>query len=100
MNHRLSVRLPDELAEGIDARARHSGKTKSAVVRDTLTNAGLAVKRDVQPFPELLKRAAALRARQPEMTDVVALLREVRDGSPLRLRLRRLNIPFMEADLA
>jgi hypothetical protein len=48
---------------------------------------------------ELLQRAAALRATQSEPTDAVALLREIRGGS-LRLRLQRLTVPFIAADLA
>ena len=100
MSRRLSVRLTDELARGLETRARRSGKTKSEVVREVLRTSGVAPRANTQSLTEVLDRAAALRARQPEMTDVVALLREVRDGSPLRLRLRRLSIPFMEADLA
>lgn len=100
MSRRLSVRLSDQLAEGVDARARRLGKTKSEVVREALKIAGLrAVKRDPADIADLLGQAAALRARQSKPTDVVALLHEVR-GDSLRLRLRRLTVPFMEADLA
>jgi len=100
MSSRLSVTLSDDLAEGIDARARRSGKTKSEVVREALRIAGLrAAKRDPAAVADLLEQAAALRARQSEPTDVVALLHEVR-GDALRLRLLRLTVPFMEADLA
>jgi predicted transcriptional regulator len=100
MRHRLSVRLPDELAEGIDARARRSGKTKSQVVREALKAAGVrAVRRDPAVIAGLLEEAAALRARQSKPADVVALLHEAR-GDSLRLRLRRLTVPFTEADLA
>jgi Arc/MetJ-type ribon-helix-helix transcriptional regulator len=100
MGHRLSVRLPDELAEGIEAKVRRTGKTKSEVVREALKLAGVrVVKRDPAKMVELLQRAAALRASQSEPTDVVALLDEVR-GDSLRLRLRRLTVPFIEADLA
>ncbi len=100
MRHRLSVRLPDELAEGIDERARRSRKTKSEVVREALKVAGVrAVRRDPAALAELLEEAADLRARQSEPTDVVALLHETR-GDSLRLRLRRLTVPFREADLA
>jgi Arc/MetJ-type ribon-helix-helix transcriptional regulator len=99
MGHRLSVRLPDELAEGINARARRLGKTKSEIVRDALKIAGLrAARREPAVVADLLEQAAALRARQSEPTDVVALLHEVR-GDSLRLRLRQLTIPFMGADL-
>lgn len=101
MNRRLSVRLPAELAEGIDARAKRSGKTKSEVVRDALKAAGVRrVKRDPAAFADLMKRAAALRASQSEQTNAVELLRQIRDGPSLRLHLRRLTVPFMQADLA
>ncbi len=100
MRHRLSVRLPDELAEGIEARVRRTGQTKSEVVRESLKLAGVrVVRRDPAKMAELLQRAAALRARQSEPTDVVALLHEAR-GDSLRLRLRRLTVPFTAADLA
>jgi Arc/MetJ-type ribon-helix-helix transcriptional regulator len=100
MRHRLSVRLPDELAEGIEAKVRRTGKTKSEVVREALKLAGVrVVRRDPVKMAELLRRADALRAGQSEPTDVVALLDQVR-GNSLRLRLQRLTVPFMEADLA
>jgi Arc/MetJ-type ribon-helix-helix transcriptional regulator len=100
MKHRLSVRLPDDLADGIEAQVRSSGKTKSEVVREALKAAGVRVVRlDPGVVAELLKEAAELRARQPKPTDVVALLDEKR-GNSLRLRLRRLTVPFMDADLA
>jgi len=100
MTQRLSVRLGDDLARGIETRARRSGKTKSEVVREALRAAGVVAKGDSKSFAELLERAAALRAHQSEPTDVVALLRRVRDGSTLRLQLMRLSIPIMQADLA
>jgi Arc/MetJ-type ribon-helix-helix transcriptional regulator len=100
MRHRLSVRLPDELAEGIEAKVRRTGQTKSEVVREALKLAGVrVVRRDPAKFAELMQRAAELRATQTEPTDVVALIRKVR-GESLRLRLRRLTVPFMQADLA
>ena len=100
MKHRLSVRLPDELAEGIEARVRRTGQTRSEVVRESLKLAGVrVVRRDPAKMAELLQRAAALRASQSEPTDAVALLHEIRGGS-LRLRLRRLTVPFTAADLA
>lgn len=100
MRHRLSVRLPDELAEGIEAKVRRTGQTKSEVVRESLKLAGVrVVRRDPAKMAELLQRAAVLRASQSEPTDVVALLHEAR-GDSLRLRLRRLTVPFLEADLA
>lgn len=100
MSRRLSIRVPDELAEKIDAQARHLGKTRSDVIRDALTRTGPVAEPSPILFSELLKRAAALRARQPEPTDVAALIREIRDGAPLRLRLMRLTVPLIEADLA
>ena len=99
MNRRLSVWLPDELARGIDARAQRSGKTKSEVVRDALTAAGVAVKADRLSHAELIKRAAAFRARQTETVDAAALVREIRGGSSLRLELKRLTVPAMQGDL-
>jgi Arc/MetJ-type ribon-helix-helix transcriptional regulator len=100
MRRRLSVRLPDELAEGIEARIRRTGQTKSEVVRESLKLAGVRViRRDPAKMAELLRRAAALRATQSEPADVVALLHETR-GDLLRLRLRRLTVPFMATDLA
>lgn len=99
MNRRLSVRLSDELADGIEIRARRLEKTKSEVVRDALTNVGLAALSTRPPMADVLRRAAALRARQTETVDAVRLIREVRDGS-LRLHLRRLTVPFLAADLA
>jgi Arc/MetJ-type ribon-helix-helix transcriptional regulator len=100
MRHRLSVRLPDELAEGIEVQAKRTGKTKSEIVRESLKLAGVRVIRhDPAKTAELLQRAAVLRATQSEPTDVVALLHEVR-GDSLRLRLRRLTVPFTAADLA
>ena len=100
MRHRLSVRLPDELAEGLEARVRRTDQTRSEIVRESLTLAGVRVIRhDPAKMAELLQRAAALRATQSEPTDVVALLHEAR-GDSLRLRLRRLTVPFTAADLA
>jgi len=99
MRHRLSVRLPDELAEGIEAKVRRTGQTKSEVVREALKLAGVrVVRRDPAKMAELMRLAAALRATQTEIVDAVALLDEARDGA-LRLRLRRLTVPFMQADL-
>jgi len=99
MRHRLSVRLPDELAEGIEARVMRTGQSKSDVVRESLKLAGVrVVKRDPARMTELLERAAALQSTQPKPTDAVALLREVHDDS-LRLRLYRLTVPFMSTDL-
>jgi hypothetical protein len=100
MSRQLSVRVPDELAEKIDIEARHRGKTRSDIVRDALANAAPLVEPSPIPFSELLKRAATLRALQPEPTDVATLIRGIRDGTPLRLRLMRLTVPFVEADLA
>lgn len=102
MRHRLSVRLPDELAEGIEARAQRTGKTKSQVVREGLSAAGLRVprRRSRAEIDELLSEATELRASQtPTAVNVAELIREARSDSP-RLRLRRLTVPFMQADLA
>jgi Arc/MetJ-type ribon-helix-helix transcriptional regulator len=80
VNRRLSVRLPDDLAEGIEARVRLTGQTKSEVVRESLKLAGVRVfRRDPAKMAELLQRAAALRARQTKVFDVVALVREGRE---------------------
>ncbi len=100
MPRRLCVRLSDDLARGIDVRAQRYGTTKSEVVREALTSAGLAAPTDAADLTELLRRAAAFRARQPEAVDAAALIREVRNRSALRLRLMRLNIPIMRGDLA
>lgn len=99
MSYRLSVRLSDELARGVDSRARQWGATKSKVVREALKSAGLWVQAEPDPA-DLLDRAAAFRARQPEVVDAVALIREVRGSSALRLKLMRLTIPPFGADLA
>lgn len=100
MSRRLSVRVPDELAEKIDTEARHLGKTRSDVVRDALASATPTTRPNPVLFSELLRRAAALRALQPEPTSVTTLIRDIRDGTPLRLRLMRLTVPLIEADLA
>jgi Arc/MetJ-type ribon-helix-helix transcriptional regulator len=104
MNRQLSVRLPDDLAEGIEARVRRSGKTKSEVVRDALRVAGVRqIRRDPAAFADLMERAAALRATQPPPgrgEDVVTLLRRIREGPALRLPLMRLTVPFPMTDLA
>jgi Arc/MetJ-type ribon-helix-helix transcriptional regulator len=101
MGHRLSVRITDELAEGIEARAQRTGKTKSQVVREGLSAAGLRAprRRSRTEIAELLKEAAELRAGQAPTVSVAELIREARSDS-LRLRLRRLTVPFMQADLA
>lgn len=100
MPYRLSVRLPDELARGIDSRARQLGETKSEVVRSALRSAGLCARPDTPDMADLLQRAAAFRARQPEVIDAAALIREVRSRTALRLKLMRLTIPSLRADLA
>lgn len=102
MNRRLSVRLPEELAEGIDARAERFGQTKSEVVRNALKAAGVrGGRRDPVAFADLLERAARLRASQPKPSeDAVTMLRRIRDAPLLRLPLRRLTVPFLAADLA
>jgi predicted transcriptional regulator len=93
MSCRLSVRLSDEFAAAIDARARRSGTTKSQVVRDALATAGLSRRPGDHELPELLRRASALRARQPHFIDAAALVREGRPA--LRLTLKRLNVPIV-----
>jgi Arc/MetJ-type ribon-helix-helix transcriptional regulator len=104
MGHRLSVRLTDELAAGIEARARRSGKTKSEVVRGALKAVGLRqVRHDPAAFADLMDRAAALRAAQPppeQGEDAVTLLRRLREGPAQRLPLMRLTVPFLMTDLA
>jgi predicted transcriptional regulator len=99
MNRRLTVRLSDELADGIEIRARRMEKTKSDIVRKALTDVGLAKLSTRPPMTEVLKRAAAFRERQTETVDAVKLIREIRDGR-LRLPLCRLTVPFLAADLA
>lgn len=99
MSRRLSVRIPNELAEKIDTRAHHLGKTRSDVVRDALASARPVAEPGPVLFSELVKRAAALRALQLESTNVAALIRDIRDGTPLRLQLMRLTVPLLEADL-
>lgn len=79
MSRRLSITLPDEVVEKIEALARGSGKSKSEVIRDLLASAGVRVRKDRESWAELLERAAALRAGQSEEVDVVALLHEVRE---------------------
>ena len=77
-----------------------SAQTRSEIVRESRRLAGVRVSRhDPAKMAELRQRAAALRATQSEPTDVVALLHEAR-GDSLRLRLRRLTVPFTAADLA
>jgi Arc/MetJ-type ribon-helix-helix transcriptional regulator len=101
MRHRLTVRLPDELAEGIEAKIRRTGQTKSEVVREALKLAGVRViRRDPAKMAKLMQRAAALRATQTEVVDAAALVREVRGESALRLKLMRLTIPLLRMDLA
>jgi Arc/MetJ-type ribon-helix-helix transcriptional regulator len=99
MRRRLSVRLTDDLARGIDAQALRHGTSKSEVVREALTSAGLATSIDTPDMAELLRRATAFRARQSEVVDAAALIRAARRHSTLRLELRRLTIPFMQGDL-
>jgi Arc/MetJ-type ribon-helix-helix transcriptional regulator len=82
MRHRLSVRLPDELAEGIEAQVRRTGQTRSEVVRESLKLTGVRVIRhDPAKIADLLRRAAALRARQTKVFDAVALVREGREAT-------------------
>lgn len=80
MSRRLSITLPDEVVEKIEALAQGSGKPKSEVVRELLVIAGIsAAEERSKKMAEALKRAAALRARQTKEVDVVALLHEQRE---------------------
>jgi hypothetical protein len=79
MNRRLSVRLPEGLAWGIEALAERSGKSKSEIVRDALNRADVRVPSSAEIQLEALRRAAAVRAGQTEVVDAAALIREVRD---------------------
>jgi metal-responsive CopG/Arc/MetJ family transcriptional regulator len=79
MSSRLSVTLPDEVMEKIEALARASGKSKSEVVRDLLASVGLRARKDPKERREVRERAAAFRARQKEPVDVVALIHEQRE---------------------
>ena len=81
MGRRLSVRLPDELAEGIEVRVGQTGQTMSDVVRESLKLAGVrVVRQDAAKMADLLRRAAALRASQTKVFNVVALVREGREA--------------------
>jgi hypothetical protein len=95
MNRRLSIRLPEGLAEGLDAEARREGKTKSEIVRDALTTVGICVPVSTEHFTETLRRAAALRARQSKLVDTAALVREGREE--LFERSRRIEIDYGKA---
>src|ERR1044072_6801695 len=80
MNRRLSIRLPEGLACGIEAMARRSGKTKSEIVRDALTRAGIRVPSSRELRREALRRATEFPGRQSEVVDdAVALIRESRE---------------------
>lgn len=91
MNRRLSVRLPEGLAAGLDLEARREGKTKSEIVRDTLTAIGIRLPVSREHFRETLQRAAALRAKQTKRVDVAALVREGRED--MEQRDRHLDTP-------
>lgn len=79
MNRRLSIRLPEELAWGIQAQAWHTGRTKSEVVREALIKAGVGVPSSAEIQREALWRTAEVRAQQTETVDAAALIRESRD---------------------
>jgi metal-responsive CopG/Arc/MetJ family transcriptional regulator len=79
MSRRLSVTLPDEVVEQVEALAEGSGKRKSEVVRELLASAGVRARKEPRDIKNLLARAAAFRARQSEEVDVVALLHEARE---------------------
>lgn len=90
MNRRLSVRLPDGLAIGLDLKAQREGKTKSEIVRETLTALGIRAPVSREHFRETLRRAAELRAKQTKKVDAAALVREGREE--LSERGRRFEI--------
>lgn len=80
MSRRLSVTLPDEVIEMIEARARASGKSKSEVVRDLLASKGLMTREErIERHAKAMKLAAEARAGQTEESDAAALIRESRD---------------------
>jgi predicted DNA-binding protein len=79
MNRRLSVRLSEGLARGIEALAQRSGKTKSEIVRDALTTTGIRVPPSRELRREGLRRATQFREQQGEVVDAVALIRESRE---------------------
>lgn len=79
VNRRLSVRLPDGLAIGLDLEAEREGKTKSEIVRETLTAIGISAPVSSEHFRETLRRAAELRAKQAKRVDAAALVREGRE---------------------
>lgn len=79
MNRRLSVRLSEGLARRIEALAQRSGKTKSEIVRDALTKAGIRVPSSPETRREALRRATQVSEQQGEVVDAVALIRESRE---------------------
>jgi len=79
MNRRLSVRLPEGLAWGIELLAKRSGNTKSEIARDALNRAGIQIPSSPECQLEAVRRATAGRAGQTEVVDAAALIREVRD---------------------
>jgi predicted DNA-binding protein len=79
MNRRLSIRLPEGLAWGIEALAQRSGRTKSEIVRDALTKAGIRVPASRELRRETLRRLTQFREQQDEAVDAVALIRESRE---------------------
>ncbi len=95
MNRRLSVRLPEGLAWGIQAQAWRTGRTKAEIVREALTRVGVGVPSSTEIRREALRRFAEFRAQQTETVDAVALIRESREeldsrcqpDPPLRRRL-------------
>lgn len=87
MNRRLSIRLPDGLAWGIEVLARRSGRTKSEIVRDALTRAGVRVPSSAESRGEVLRRAAAFRAQQNERAGTAAPIRESRNDLEHRSQL-------------
>lgn len=113
---RVSVRLPEGLALGLDAQSQRSGKTKSEIVREALARTGVGIPASPETRAEVRKRAAELRARQTRAVDATALIRESREdlsrrhqhktshprrcGRWKRIPARRVTAGFQETPLA
>lgn len=76
---RVSVRLPEALAWGLEALSRRSGKTKSEIVREALAKSGVGIPTSPEARAEVRRRAAEFRARQAKVVDATALIREARE---------------------
>ena len=79
MSRRLSVTLPDEVMEKIEALARASAKSKSEVVRDLIADADLSARMKRERRADVRRRSNAFRARQDRGIDAAALAREARE---------------------